>query len=267
LLGAAPVAIGEERIADTPAMREHRAVPGTTLIRAPVHNRTTTMPTTERPRRTRSKSTSAAKQGPAVAAGFPGADAVQRIAQGLRRWTDTALGVAGGATELSLNLARARSRDPKHKAAIDKAGKLLRESRETIGLSTQELGQAIDLSDPELLAQAEQGKTVLPFEIVLRLASVLGRHDPVTFTMQLARSYNPTLWQAMQDLGIGKIVVQAGRERELANLYRGNDAARRLSDEDFAAVLDFVGEAFAMAVRFRSATPAQRKAQPRRGAK
>ena len=219
------------------------------------------MPTRKLPRRSASAADRTQAASPAVAAGIPGIDAVQRVAQGLRRWADTALGVAGNAGELSLNLAKARTRDPKQKAAIDKAGTLLRKSREAIGMSTQELGQAIDLSDPELLAQAEQGKAALPFEVVLRLASVLGRHDPVSFTMQLARSYNPALWQALQDMGIGRLVVQAGRERELANLYRANDAARRLSDEDFAAVLGFVRSAFEMAVEFRHAASPSRKSR------
>lgn len=62
---------------------------------------------------------------------------------------------------------------------------------------------------------------------------------PLTATMKLARAYNPQLWKAMDDLGVGRLVVQAGRERELANLYRGNDDARRLSDEEFAEVLAF----------------------------
>jgi hypothetical protein len=52
-------------------------------------------------------------------------------------------------------------------------------------------------------------------------------------------------------------VVQAGRERELANLYRGNDDARRLSDEEFAEVLAFTKTAFDMAVRFRFAGSAR----------
>lgn len=46
-------------------------------------------------------------------------------------------------------------------------------------------------------------------------------------------------------------MVQAGRERELANLVRANDAARRLSDQDFATVLGFTRTAFDMAVDFR----------------
>jgi hypothetical protein len=75
----------------------------------------------------------------------------------------------------------------------------------------------------------------------------------VTFAMKLARTYNPSLWKALDDLGIGRLAVQAGRERELANLYRANDAARRLSDADFAAVLDFTRQGFDMAVAFRRA--------------
>jgi hypothetical protein len=98
-------------------------------------------------------------------------------------------------------------------------------------MSTRELGQAIDIDNPELLEQAEVGRVALPFEVILRLAGVLGRHDPATFAMKLARSYNPGLWKALEDLGVGKLVVQAGRTRT-ANIYRANDAARKLSDAD-----------------------------------
>jgi hypothetical protein len=72
------------------------------------------------------------------------------------------------------------------------------------------------------------------------------------FAMKLARSYNPTLWKALDELGIGKLVALAGRERELANLYRGNDAARGLSDADYAEVMAFTKQAFDMAVKFRT---------------
>jgi hypothetical protein len=44
-------------------------------------------------------------------------------------------------------------------------------------------------------------------------------------------------------------------------VYRANDAARRLSDEDFALVLAFTKDAFELAVAFRSAAP--RKAAAR----
>lgn len=184
------------------------------------------------------------------------------VAKELRRWTDNLLGVAGSAGELSLNLAKARAGEPRERERIDKAATMLRKARETAGMSTRELSRAIGLDDPKLLEQAEGGMVALPFEVVLRLAGVLGRHDPSIFAMKLARSYNPTLWKALDDLGIGKLVALAGRERELANLYRGNDDARRLSDEDFAEVLAFTKTAFDMAVRFRTASggkPARRR--------
>jgi transcriptional regulator with XRE-family HTH domain len=187
---------------------------------------------------------------------------VLRVARELRRWTDTVLGIAASATDLSLDLVKTRARGPRQQAAIEKAGSMLRQTREAAGITTQELGRAIDLTDPDLLEQAELGKAALPFEVILRLAGVLGRHDPVTFAMKLARSYNPGLWRALDDLGVGRLAVQAGRERELANLYRANDAARRLSDEDFTAVLGFVKAGFDMAVSFHGVAAGGR-ASPR----
>jgi len=217
------------------------------------------MPPTSRARSARSaRAARKASAVPAAASATP----VRRIAQELRRWTDTVLGIAASATDLSLNLVKARARKPGQQAAIKKAGAMLRQAREAAGITTQELSRAIDLADPKLIARAEVGKAALPFEVILRLAGVLGRHDPVTFIMKLARSYYPQLWQALDDLGIGRLAVQAGRERELANVYRANDAARRLSDAEFAAVLGFVKSGFDMAVSFHQAA-ARVRASPR----
>ncbi len=224
------------------------------------------MPSTSRARRARSARPARKATAVPPASAFSVASPVLKIAQELRRWTDTVLGIAASAGDLSLNLARARA--PQQQAAIEKAGSMLREAREAAGITTQELGRAIDITDPDLLDQAEVGKVALPFEVILRLAGVLGRHDPVTFVMKLARSYNPQLWKALDDLGIGRLAVQVGRERELANLYRSNDAARRLSDEDFSAVLGFVKTGFDMAVSFQSGAarerPSPRARSPKR---
>jgi transcriptional regulator with XRE-family HTH domain len=215
-------------------------------------NTTRAMSNTPRKRNTSTQTKARKPAGALTAVGAPLVKPVLRVAQELRRWSDTILGVASSAADLSVTVAKARVRDPKKKAAIDKAGALLRRAREAAGLTTQQLGAAIDLSNPELLEAAESGKAALPFEVILRLAGVLGRYDPVTFVMQLTRSYNTDLWKALEDVGVGRLVVQAGREREFANIYRGNDAARRLSDEDFAQVLAFVKAGFEMAVDFRS---------------
>jgi hypothetical protein len=58
------------------------------------------------------------------------------------------------------------------------------------------------------------------------------------------------VWKSLEALGIGKLLVQAGREREFANIYRSNTAARQLSDKDFAAALAFSAAAFDSALVF-----------------
>jgi hypothetical protein len=69
--------------------------------------------------------------------------------------------------------------------------------------------------------------------------------------MRLTCGYSPDPWKSLEAMGVGRLVVQAGREREPANLFRANDAARKRSDEDFAAVPAFTETAFEMAVEFR----------------
>lgn len=200
---------------------------------------------------------------PVSVSAWPGAPLVA-VAKQLRHWTDNVLGIAGPAADMAFGLARAKAGSPGQKALIDKAGHALKRMREAAGLTLQEVAAAVDLKDPALLEAAEHGKVALPFEVVLRLGGVLGRSDPLTATMKLARAYNPELWKALDQLGVGKLVAQAGREREFSNLYRANDDARRLSDEDFARVLAFTRSAFDMAVAFRHA--AVRRAAPPAGA-
>lgn len=169
------------------------------------------------------------------------------LARQVRSWAGTAWGLAGSAADMSLALAKS-SVGPKRRATIERAGALLKGMRETAGLTAQELGQAINLGDATLLEQAESGRAVLPFEIILRLAAVLGRRDPVAFVMNLTRSYYPELWKALEDLGVGRLFAHAGREREFVNIYRASDDARRLTDAQFARVLAFVVAAFELAL-------------------
>jgi transcriptional regulator with XRE-family HTH domain len=174
------------------------------------------------------------------------------LAQQVRSWTDTVLGVAGAAADATLGAAKLMLPKPGQRAALEKTGAVLRRMRETAGMSVDEVGNAIDLEDPTLLELVENGKVALPFEIILRLASVLGRNDPISFVMRFTRSYNPDVWKTLESLGIGRLALQAGREREFANIYRASDAARRLSDDDFAEVLKFTQAAFTMALAFRA---------------
>jgi transcriptional regulator with XRE-family HTH domain len=181
---------------------------------------------------------------------------VLAVARQLRGWADTLLTVAGNATDIGLNLAQSRLKDPAKKSAVAKAGRQLRQWREAAGLTLEEVSSAVGLGDAELMAQAEGGIIALPFDVVLRLAGVLGRRDPLPVVMALTRQYNPDLWKTLEGLGVGKLVLQGTRERELANIYRGSDAARALDDESFASVLAFTRQAFEMAVAFKTAAEA-----------
>lgn len=170
------------------------------------------------------------------------------LARQARGWADTVLGLAGSATDLGLTLAQGRVKDRGQKAAVAKAGRQLRQWREAAGLTLDELSTAVGLGDAKLISQAEGGIASLPFDLVLRLAGVLGRRDPLPVAMALTRQYNPELWRTLEALGIGKLVVHGTREREMVNIYRGSDAARELDDARFAAVLAFTHQAFESAI-------------------
>lgn len=166
------------------------------------------------------------------------------LAKQVRGWADAVLGMAGTATDLGLSLAQSAVKDPAKKATVAEAGRLLRQWREAAGLTLDEVSEAIGLGDSQLITQAEGGIVALPFDLVLRLAGVLGRHDPITLVMGLTRQYNPDLWTSLEELGIGRLAVQGTRERQLANIYRRSDAARELDDARFETVLAFTQQAF-----------------------
>lgn len=202
---------------------------------------------------------------PALVPGLATESSLKVLARQLQSLTSSVLSMAGTATDLGVTLAKARLTKPQHKAAVDKAGSLLQDLRQTAGLTAQDLGRALGLSDVSELERIESGKVAMPFELILRAAGVLGRKDPVTFIMQATRAYNPELWRTLEGLGVGKLVVQGAREREFANLYRARDAARQLDDAQFAALLAFVGAAFDLALDLVDrAAPAPKTKQEQR---
>ena len=144
------------------------------------------------------------------------------------------------------------------------AGAYLRELRELAGLTLDELADAAELRDRSLLESVEAGTATLSFELILRLAAILARHDPVPFISQLVRSYNPVLWQLLEDWGLGRLPIQLERERAFVNVLRGHDEARALSDEDFEQVLEFTRTAFETALHF-AAKPAAGEAPNEKG--
>lgn len=182
----------------------------------------------------------------------PRSSLVTVLARQAQAFASSVLGNVGTATDMALTLAQSRIDRPGPKAAVEKGAALLRDLRQAAGLTLDDLGRALEVDDPAVLDLAEKGKVGLPFELILRLTAVLGRNDPVGFVLQMTRGYNPKMWKALEAVGVGHLLVQAGREREFANIYRSHDAARSLSDTDFAAALAFADSAFATAVAFQA---------------
>ena len=178
----------------------------------------------------------------------------------LGRWADSMLGAAGASARVASLVAPVMG--PGATASLKRAGALMQDVRKTAGLSVQDLGQAIDLKDATLLEHFEAGKVALPFDVILRVAGVLGRNDPIPFVMRLLRESNPRLAKALEDMGIGKLVTHVGREREFVNLYRGKDELRTLSNEEFAAMLRVVDAALGMALAARHGMRNQASRRP-----
>ncbi len=193
-------------------------------------------------------------------------DTVGGLTKSLRSLAGQVVGMAGVAVDTSL--AAATGLFPQGVAstkALVKAGTFLRDMRQAAGIPLDDLGKAIDLKDPSLLELAENGKMALPFEVILRLASVLARNDPVPFVMNLTKAYSPGLWKVLESLGIDRILEHAGREHEFISIYRARDEARKLTDEEFSRVRKFVETAFDMALEFNreAKAAAERKPAPR----
>jgi len=162
--------------------------------------------------------------------------------------------VAGGTVDLAvatgtlgamfgetwLRNALALSLSPERHEAMAEAGHLLRDLRQTAGLSLRELSEGLGVADPELLADVERGEKILPIEHVLRAASLLARHDPVPFLIQFLRTYNPQLERALEDWGVMALPKHFERERRFINLYRQHDFLRDLDDDEFARFIDYM---------------------------
>ena len=139
---------------------------------------------------------------------------------------------------------------PEQLEKMGKAGTTLKDAREVVGLTLAELSSAVDLKNPDLLEAVEDGRTGLPFEILLRLASFYARNDPIPFVMKYARTYSPGIWDVMETLGLDKLTLEAEREIQFLNICRSHDAVRQLSDDGFERVHAFTQTAFEMALHF-----------------
>jgi len=197
-----------------------------------------------KPRRKNVRAATAAKRVRSPAA----SGAVAWASSGLKSAADQLLDWAGAATELSLGVGKSLVRDPKRQQALERAGAFIRDAREAAGLTVDDVARAMQLDDPKLIDRVESGRAALPFEALLRVAALVARNDPLPFAMKVARGYNPELWRVLEELGIGRLATHVGREREFVNIYRSRDAARKLTDAEFARVRAFTSAAFDLAL-------------------
>lgn len=130
-----------------------------------------------------------------------------------------------------------KSLDPERLRAMAEAGDFLRDAREVAGLNLQELAAILGLKDEELLREVESGRATLPFDMILRIAALVARHDPIPFILKFVRTYNPALEKRLDDLGILQLPRQFERERRYVNLVRKHDRLRKMSDESFETFL------------------------------
>ena len=186
-------------------------------------------------------------------------------------WTSSARKLA---TRTRATAARAMSRTPEQLRMMATAGESLRDMREVAGMTVLEITDALNLRDKSAWEAVEDGREALSFELLLRLASLVARNDPLPFVLKYTRAYNPRLWEILHELKIDKLPLQFERERTFINIYRRHDAARKLSDEGFDRVLKFTQQAFDLAIHFvaeqenlGTEEPDEAEERPRRGAR
>lgn len=130
------------------------------------------------------------------------------------------------------------------------AGNYVRELRELAGLTVSELARALELRDSSYLEAVEAGTATLSFDLILRLAAIVARNDPLPAILRLTRTSNPAVAAFLDNWGASALPLQLERERAFVNILRGHDESRDLSDEAFERVLEFTKKAFDTAVAF-----------------
>lgn len=194
----------------------------------------------DRVTRTASRSTTATKPRPRKTT--PSAQPTPSAwIESLASLADTAMRIAGVGRDPG---SRGAGSTPEQLRMMATAGDSLRDVREVAGLTVTEIVRALDLRDKSVWEAIEDGREALSIELILRLASLLARNDPLPFVLRMARSYQPRLWSLMQELGLEGLPLQLEREREFINIFRRHDAARALSDPEWSRLLSFTRQAF-----------------------
>ncbi|AZZ95539.1 XRE family transcriptional regulator [Hahella sp. KA22] len=168
----------------------------------------------------------------------------------ISEFTSSALKIAKLTTDSSIRVGKTILKNQDQLKLMAAAGQSLKDLREVAGLTIHELSDSLSLKDKSLWEAVENGTATISFELILRLAALLARNDPVPFILKYTRTYNPELWRILNDWGLGRLPLQYERERKFINIYRRHDAARQLSDEGFDKVLEFTQKAFEMGLHF-----------------
>ncbi|MDX1816436.1 MAG: helix-turn-helix transcriptional regulator [Marinobacter sp.] len=172
------------------------------------------------------------------------------IVDRLFQLTGSALRLGARATDTSLRFGRALMHSQDQLRAMLIAGQSLKDIREVAGLTLSEMSEALNLRDKSVLEAIENGTATLSFELILRLAALIARNDPIPFILRTTRNYNPEVWKLLNDWGVGRLPLQFEREREFINIFRRHDDARNLTDEGFRRVLEFTRQSFEMSLHF-----------------
>ncbi len=180
----------------------------------------------------------------------PPADDEESLLGRIAGLTESALRFAARSTDTSLRVGRTLINSQDQLRMMLAAGKSLKDIREVAGLTLTEMSEALNLRDKTILEAIENGTNTLSFELILRLAALIARNDPVPFILRTTRNYNPEVWQILNDWGVGRLPLQFEREREFINIFRRHDDARNLSDEGFRKVLEFTRQSFEMSRHF-----------------
>lgn len=185
-------------------------------------------------------------------------DMVSTVAQNAWQLAQVTGGASGKLARVFLLDAEAKDElKPDALQLLADTGAYLKDARRVAGLTAEELGAAMDLKDKSLIAAVESGAATLSFDLILRMASLLARHDPLPFVMRLARAHNPKAWAVMDKWGLGRASRQLERERRFVNILRQHDEVRELSDEEFERISAFTEEAFSMALALRAERDAE----------
>jgi len=194
---------------------------------------------------------------------FSTEEAISNLIDGLASITSTAFKIATETTDkardkvskaldaaafLTEKTSRAIDESPDQLRRMADAGESLKDMREVAGMTLSDLAETMKSKDKSFFEKVENGKESLSLEMILRMASLYARNDPLPFIMKYLRSYSPRLWEVLKELGLDALSLKLERERDFINIYRSRDAARKLSDEGFAKLLNFTQQSFDMAL-------------------